>query len=67
MRKHGFTEDQIDDVAKAYRHVYQTGTSVFNALRRIEADVTPGEVRDKITGFINDCKLRIVAIPRDLE
>lgn len=67
MRKHGFTDDQVDDVAKAYRHVYQTGTSVFNAMKRIEADVAPSEVRDNIMRFINDCKLRIVAIPRDLE
>ena len=48
MRKHGFTEDQIDDVAKSYRHVYQCGTSVFNALRRIEADVDPSDIRDNI-------------------
>lgn len=41
LRKHGFTEETIDEIAKAYRHVYQTGTSVFNALKRIEADVTP--------------------------
>lgn len=67
LRKHGFTEEQIDDVAKAYRHVYQTGTSVFNALRRIEADVTPGDIRDKITGFIRKCDLKLVAIPKDLE
>ncbi len=67
LRKGGFTEDEIDDIAKAYRHIYQTGTSVFNALRRIEADVNPGKVRDGITGFINDCNLKIVAIPRDLE
>ncbi len=42
-------------------------TSVFNAMKRIEADVAPSEVRDNIMRFINDCKLRIVAIPRDLE
>ncbi len=67
LRKGRFTDDQIDDIAKAYRHVYQTGTSVFNALRRIEADVTPGDVRDTITGFIRGVDLKIVAIPRDLE
>ncbi len=67
LRKHGFTEDQIDDIAKAYRHVYQTGTSVFNALRRIEADVTPGECRDNIVSFIRRCNLKLVAIPRELE
>ncbi|MDE7411350.1 MAG: acyl-ACP--UDP-N-acetylglucosamine O-acyltransferase [Paramuribaculum sp.] len=67
MRKHGFTEEQIDDAAKAYRHVYQTGTSVFNALKRIEADVDNGPVRDAIVSFIRDVNLKIVAIPRELE
>lgn len=67
LRKHGFTEEQIDDVAKAYRHVYQTGTSVFNALKRIEADVEEGDVRANIVNFIRDCNLKLVAIPRDLE
>ena len=67
MRKHGFTDEQIDNAAKAYRHVYQTGTSVFNALKRIEADVDPGNVRDIITAFIRGCNLRLVGIPRDLE
>lgn len=67
LRKHGFTEEQIDDVAKAYRHVYQTGTSVFNALKRIEADVNEGDVRSNIVNFIRDCNLKLVAIPRDLE
>ncbi len=67
LRKGGYTDEQIDDIAKAYRHIYQTGTSVFNALRRIEADVQPGEVRDAITSFIRGVNLKIVAIPRDLE
>lgn len=67
LRKHGFTEEQIDDVAKAYRHVYQTGTSVFNALKRIEADVEQGDVRNNIVSFIRDCNLKLVAIPQNLE
>lgn len=67
LRKHGHTEEQIDDIAKAYRHVYQSGTSVFNALKRIEADLEPSPVRDTILGFIRDCRLKLVAIPRDLE
>lgn len=68
LRKKGdLTEDRIDDIAKCYRHVYQTGTSVFNALRRIEADVDPSPERDNILAFIRDCDLRIVAIPKDLE
>ncbi|MCM1027988.1 MAG: acyl-ACP--UDP-N-acetylglucosamine O-acyltransferase [Pseudoflavonifractor sp.] len=67
LRKHGFTTDEIDDIAKAYRHIYQTGTSVFNALKRIEADLQPSRVRDAIIDYIRGCNLKIVAIPRDLE
>lgn len=67
MRKKGFTEEQIDDIAKAYRHVYQSGTSVFNALKRIEADLDPSEIRSTIVDFIRGCDLKLVAIPRDLE
>ena len=55
-----FTEAQVDDVAKAYRHIYQCGTSVYNALKRIEADIDPGEVRDDILTFVRDNNLRIV-------
>lgn len=60
MRRHaGFTEEQIDDIAKAYRHVYQCSTSVFNALRRIETDIADTPVRAEILRFVreNDMKL----------
>lgn len=67
MRKHGFTNDEIDDVAKAYRHVYQSSTSVFNALRRIKSDLPEGRVRSAIVDFIEGVGLKLVAIPRDLE
>lgn len=63
----GYTVEEIEDVAKAYRHVYQSNTSVFNALRRIQADINEGRVRDTIVRFITDCDLRLVAIPRELE
>lgn len=67
LRKKGITEDRIDDIAKCYRHIYQTGTSVFNALQRIEADVEQSEERDEIMEFIRANNLKIVAIPKDLE
>lgn len=66
MKKHGFTEPQIDDIAKAYRNVYQTGISVFNALRRIEADIAPSEIRADIVNFITGNDLRIVGVPTDM-
>lgn len=67
MRKHGFTDDQIDDVAKSYRHIYQSGTSVFNAVKRVEADVAPSDIRSNIIDFIRNHDLKIVAIPLDYE
>ncbi len=67
MRKHGFSDDQVDDIAKAYRHIYQSNTSVYNALKRVEADIAPSEIRENIINFIRDAKLRIVAVPVELE
>ncbi|MDE6826048.1 MAG: acyl-ACP--UDP-N-acetylglucosamine O-acyltransferase [Paramuribaculum sp.] len=67
LRKGKYTDEEVDDIAKAYRHVYQSGTSVFNALKRIEVDLEPSRVRDSIIDFIRSCNLKIVAIPRDLE
>ena len=55
-----FSEEQVDDAAKAYRHIYQCGTSVYNALKRIEADIEPGEVRDDILRFVRANDMRIV-------
>ena len=66
MRKNGFTDSQIDDIAKAYRNLYQSGISVYNALQRIEADVTPSAIRDSITDFVRTANLKIVAVPVDL-
>lgn len=66
MKKHGFQEEEIDDIAKAYRHLYQSGTSVFNALQRIEADVTPSDNRDAIVNFIRENNLRVVGAHLDV-
>lgn len=53
MEKHAaFTPEQVDDIAKAYRHIYQSTSSVFNAIRRIEADIDASPVRAEILGFL---------------
>lgn len=63
LGKHAhFSEEVIDDIAKAYRHIYQSGTSLFNAMRRIEADIEPCKQRDEILTFIRDNNSRIVGI-----
>jgi hypothetical protein len=40
---------------------------VFNALKRIEADVDPSADRDAITDFIRQANMQIVAVPVELE
>ncbi|MCH5326110.1 MAG: acyl-ACP--UDP-N-acetylglucosamine O-acyltransferase [Duncaniella sp.] len=68
LRKEGKkSEEIIDDIAKCYRHVYQTGTSVFNALKRIEADVEESPERQNIIDFIRSVNLKLVATPKDIE
>lgn len=56
-------EHIIDDIAKCYRHVYQTGTSVFNALRRIKEDVEASAERDSIILFIESHDNKLAAVP----
>lgn len=61
LEKHaGFSSAEVDDIAKAYRHLYQSPTSVFNALQRIEDDIEDSPIRREIVGFIRDCNLRVV-------
>lgn len=68
MRRHdAFTEDEIDDAAKVYRHIYQSGTSVFNAMRRVAADVPEGRIRTAVETFVSSVNRRLVGIPRDLD
>ena len=62
LRHLKFSEETIDDIAKAYRHVYQCGTSTFNALKRIESDVRPSDARTEIINFIREHNLKIVAV-----
>lgn len=61
LTKHAkYTPEQVDDIAKAYRHIYQSGTSLYNALVRIEADIEPSPIRDEILDFIRSNNSRIV-------
>lgn len=67
MRKKGYTDEQIDNVASAYRHVYQSGSSVYNAVQRIMSDIEDSPERTAILDFINGVDQKIVAVPIDLE
>ena len=63
-RAERFTEEEIDDIAKAYRHIYQCNVSLFNAVKRIQADIKPSAPRDAILKFIQECNNKIIALPK---
>lgn len=62
LRKLGYTEETIDDIAKVYRHIYQCGTSLFNALKRVDSDVKQSAERDAVVKFIREREMHIVAV-----
>ena len=66
LRKGNKCEEAIDDIARCYRHIYQCNTSIFNAIKRIEADVNPSPERDAIIDFIRNHDLNIAALPLEM-
>lgn len=66
MRKGDIPESIIDDVAKCYRHIYQSGTSVRNAMIRIREDVDQSAERDIILDFVESNNLKIVGISENV-
>lgn len=62
LRKGKFSESIIDDIAKCYRHIYQSNTSPFNAMIRVKQDVSAGTERDSIIKFIEGHDLKIAAL-----
>lgn len=62
MRRKGFTDEQIDDAAKAYRHIFLTQTSIFNAIKRIEADIDDNDIRRNIVNFILSHNYKIAGV-----
>ena len=65
LRKGGKSEEIIENIAKCYRHIYQSNTSAFNSMVRIKADVPEGKERNAIMGYIKDHDYKVVALPLD--
>lgn len=65
LRKGNFTEEIVDDIAKCYRHIYQSNTSAFNAMVRVKADVAPSPERDAIIKFVEGHNFKIAALALD--
>ena len=66
MRKGKFSEEIIDEIAKAYRHIYQSQTSPFNAIKRIESDVNESEQKEKIIHFVKKHNYQLAALPKSI-
>ena len=62
LRNEGFSEQSIDVIAKAYRHIYQCGSSLYNAVKRIKLDMEPGAEREEILNFIKEHDMHIIAL-----
>lgn len=52
LGKSGMSDDKIDDIAKCYRHIYQSSIALHHACKRICEDVDEGEERRNILGFL---------------
>lgn len=66
LRKCDFDEATIDEIASAYRLIYHANTSVFNALRRIRADIEDIPQKHEIITFIENHRLELAAAPKDM-
>lgn len=62
LRKGNFTEEQIDAIARCYRHIYQSNTSPYNAMVRIKSDVAESPEREEIIRFVEGHNFRIAAV-----
>lgn len=62
MRKGKFSEKTIDDIAKCYRHIYQSNTSPFNAMVRVKQDVEESSEKESIINFVDSHEYKLAAI-----
>lgn len=63
MAKEGhFREGVIDDIAKAYRQIYQCGTSLENALHRIREIIPDGPEIQYLLDFIGHTQRGIIGV-----
>jgi acyl-[acyl-carrier-protein]-UDP-N-acetylglucosamine O-acyltransferase len=62
LSKCGFSPDVIDDIAKAYRQVYQCNISLENALSRIRTEVPAGPEIQTVIDFLVHSTRGIIAL-----
>lgn len=60
LRRHGFTDQQIQMLQAIYRYIFQQGLPLIDALARIECEVAPSPEKEAILRFISHSKCGIV-------
>lgn len=65
LRKGGKSDEVLNDITKAYRHIFKSTTAIYNALRRIREDITPSHERDMIIDFIEAHDFRLAGVNRE--
>ena len=63
LRRRGFSNEQINQIAEIYRTMYQKGLNTAQALKVIELEHTPSNERDEIINFISTSERGILKGP----
>lgn len=63
LKKGKKSDDLINEIAKCYRHIYQTNTSPGNAYKRIISDVEESKERQEILDFLKGHNYKLAALP----
>jgi UDP-N-acetylglucosamine acyltransferase len=63
LRRRGFTNEQINQIAEIYRTLYQKGMNTAQALKVIELEHAPSNERDEIINFISKSERGILKGP----
>ena len=64
LLRHGFTEEQVNEIKAIYDAIYFQGMNVSQALEHIEANFPASEIRDTVLRFIRSSKRGIISKPR---
>ena len=64
LLRHGFTEEQVNEIKAIYDALYFQGMNVSQALEYIEANFPASEIRDTVLRFVHSSKRGIISKPR---
>ncbi len=60
LRRHGFSNERIENIHNAYRIIYQSGRNVSDALKEVRSQVPPSKEIEYILSFIENSQRGII-------